>query len=200
MPGEEVSPDQRLEEPEESAPLVFLSYSHDSKDHKQWVASFAQSLVEKGVQVLFDQWDLDPGDDVPKFMERAVGEADRVLMVCTERYVRKADDGKGGVGYEAMIVTGELVKNLGTKKFIPIVRQGGGDKTVPRCVSTRLYIDLSEDAQYGDAFEDLLRELHQAPEFDQADAREEPISRGIVCRKIRAKGESCIDVELWRGF
>ena len=44
-------------------------------------------------------------------------------MVCTETYVKKADEGKGGVGYEAMIVTGELVKNLGTSKFIPIVKQ-----------------------------------------------------------------------------
>jgi hypothetical protein len=32
-------------------------------------------------------------------MEQSVGWADRVLMICTETYVRKADEGKGGVGY-----------------------------------------------------------------------------------------------------
>ena len=107
----------------ETTPIVFISYSHDTKEHKAWVAALAQRLVEKGVDVLFDQWDLGPGDDVPKFMEHAVARAHRVLMICTEAYVRKADDGKGGVGYEAMVVAGELVRDLGTNKFVPIVRQ-----------------------------------------------------------------------------
>jgi len=151
-------------EPEvEAAPVVFLSYSHDNREHKQWVASFASELVDKGVEVLFDQWDISLGDDIPKFMERAVAKADRVLMVCTEPYVRKADDGIGGAGYEAMIVTGELVKDLGTNKFIPVVRQSGSEKSVPRCVSTRFYIDLSENADHSEQVENLLRELHNAP-------------------------------------
>lgn len=151
-------------EPElETAPVVFLSYSHDNREHKQWVASFASELVEKGVEVLFDQWDIGLGDDIPKFMERAVAKADRVLMVCTEPYVRKADDGIGGAGYEAMIVTGELVRDLGTNKFIPVVRQSGDEKVMPRCFSTRFYIDLSEGADHAEQIEHLLRELHNAP-------------------------------------
>jgi hypothetical protein len=141
-------------------PTVFLSYSHDSREHKQWVAQLAASLLEKGIQVIFDQWDLEPGDDVPKFMERAVKQADRVLMVCNEPYVRKANDGKGGVGYEAMIVTGELVKDLGTRKFVPIVRQGG-DSVVPDCVSTRLYIDFSQDGDFDESLELLVKTIHQ---------------------------------------
>ncbi len=142
------------------APVVFLSYSHDSREHKQWVAQLAAALMEKGVQVIFDQWDLEPGDDVPKFMERAVKQADRVLMVCTEPYVRKANDGKGGVGYEAMIVTGELVRDLGTRKFVPIIRQGG-DTVVPDCVSTRLYIDFSNDGDFEETLEQLVKTIHQ---------------------------------------
>src|ERR1039457_893801 len=149
--------------PEQTVPIIFISYSHDSREHKAWVASLAQRLVDKGIDVLFDQWDLGPGDDVPKFMEQAVAKADRVLMICTEAYVRKADDGKGGVGYEAMIVTGELVKDLGTAKFIPIVRQSGEPKTRPRCVGTRLYVDLSDGADYEENFDLLLREIHDAP-------------------------------------
>ncbi len=119
----------------QKAPVAFISYSHDTREHKAWVAFLAQRLVDKGVDVLFDQWDLGPGDDVPKYMEQAVAQADRVLMVCTEAYVRKANDGKGGVGYEAMVVTGELVRDLGTNKFVPIVRQTNDPKSLPRCVS-----------------------------------------------------------------
>jgi len=146
-------------------PKVFLSYSHDTPEHKQWVREFASLLLEKGVEVLVDCWDLRPGDDVPKYMERSLKEADRVLMICTPTYVAKANDGKGGVGYEAMIVTGELVQNLGSSKFIPILRQAAGQDSRPTSVSTRFYIDLSlhnADA-HQEQFEILLRELHQVP-------------------------------------
>jgi len=142
-------------------PVVFLSYSHDSRDHKRWVAKLAETLRGKHIEVILDQWDLEPGDDVPKFMERAVKSADRVVMICSEPYVRKANDGKGGVGYEAMIVTGELVRDLGTRKFIPIIRQEGGDAVVPDCVSTRLYIDFNNNEEFDDSLEQLVSTIHQ---------------------------------------
>jgi len=150
-----------------STPTVFLSYSHDSREHKQWVAHLAASLMENGVQVIFDQWDLEPGDDVPKFMERAVKHADRVLMVCTEPYVRKANDGKGGVGYEAMIVTGELVRDLGTRKFVPIIRQNGDGAIVPDCVGTRLWVDFSKDGEFEAALENLIKSLHKIQQLSK---------------------------------
>lgn len=142
---------------------MFISYSHDSPEHKRWVAELAARLVANGVDVRFDQWDLRLGDDVPKFMERAVREADRVLMICTDIYVRKADDGVGGVGYEAMIVSGELIRDLGSAKFIPVVRQDSEKPTLPAAVSTRFYVNLSKEENFGAEFDRLLRELHQAP-------------------------------------
>lgn len=150
---------------DENPPKVFISYSHDSPEHKKWVGELASKLVSKGIDVTLDQWDLVYGDDVPKFMEKAVSGSNRVLMICSETYVRKADDGQGGVGYEAMVVTGELVKNLGTAKFIPIVRQDGGQPTLPKCVSTRFYVNLSEGRNFEDELEKLLRELHNEPKL-----------------------------------
>lgn len=142
---------------------MFMSYSHDSPEHKRWVGDLGKALMDSGVDVILDQWDLRLGDDVPKFMEKSVSEADRVLMVCSEQYVIKADDGKGGVGYETMVVTGELVRNLGTSKFIPVIRQAAGPPAVPTCVSTRLYVDFSDDDRFQEALQELLRELHDTP-------------------------------------
>jgi hypothetical protein len=141
-------------------PTVFISYSHDDPEHKRWVLDLAIHLRENGVEVLFDAWDLRPGDDVPKFMERGVRDADRVLMICTEAYTSKANDGVGGVGYEAMIVTGELVRDLGTGKFIPVVRQKIDKPQVPTSVSTRLYINLTDWPAHQSEMEKLLKELH----------------------------------------
>jgi hypothetical protein len=157
--------EKKVEAPEPGAdvPVVFISYSHDSPAHKQWVGELGSKLVKNGVDVILDQWELGLGDDVPKFMEKSVGRADRVLMICTENYVRKADDGKGGVGYEAMVVTGELVRKLETNKFVPVIRQSGGEALVPKSVSTRLYANLSEGQNFEEEFDKLLREIHSVP-------------------------------------
>lgn len=176
-------------------PVVFISYSHDTREHKAWVGSLAQRLREKGVDVLFDQWDLGPGDDVPKFMEQAVARADRVLMVCTEPYVRKADDGKGGVGYEAMVVTGELVTNLGTNKFIPIVRQQEEPKVRPRCVSTRFYVDLSEGPDEEENFEQLLREIHNAKKITKPPLGPNPFAPGHFDGKHKVEARAGLRLE-----
>lgn len=159
-------------------PTVFISYSHDTREHRIWVGTLAQRLREKGVEVILDQWDIGPGSDVVKFMEAGVRRADRVLMICTEPYVRKANDGKGGVGYEAMIVTGELVDNLGTDKFIPIVRQSVSPKVRPTCVKTRIYVDLSDATNFDEQFEILLRELHDAPAIEKPPLGPNPFTKG----------------------
>jgi hypothetical protein len=96
--------------------------------------------------------------------KKAVINSDRVLMICTDRYVDKANEGLGGVGYEATIVTGELVKNLGTGKFIPVIRQGGPEYVTPTSVSTRKYVDLSDrNGEWEAAFDELVRDLHNVP-------------------------------------
>ena len=151
---------------EQKQPIVFISYSHDSPEHKGWVREFASLLIQNGVDVILDQWNLSFGDDVPKFMEKSVQNADRVLMICTETYVHKANDGKGGAGYEVMIVTGELIRDLGTSKFIPVVRQKIGasdDPILPKFMNTRFYVNLGTEKEFSEKFEELLRELHKVP-------------------------------------
>ncbi|MCK4794130.1 MAG: toll/interleukin-1 receptor domain-containing protein [Desulfobacteraceae bacterium] len=161
----------------EHIPKVFVSYSHDTPAHKKWVGEFASKLVDNQIDVFFDQWDLSPGDDIIKFMEKSVAEADRVLMICSEAYVRKADDGQGGVGYEAMIVTGELVRDLGTSKFIPVVRQNNNEVVLPKSVSTRFYINLSEGENFDEQFELLLRELHNEPAIKKPPLGKNPFAK-----------------------
>jgi hypothetical protein len=143
-------------------PRVFMSYSHDSKEHKTWVRSLAEYLVRGGVEVILDQWDLTLGSDLPSFMESAVSTSDRVLAICTTSYVSKANEGRGGVGYEKMIATAEVLEKVGTDKFIPIVR-GTHRPAVPLYLSSRMRIDFSDEDTFDDRLEELLRELHKAP-------------------------------------
>jgi hypothetical protein len=139
-------------------PRVFISYSHDSPPHKAWVLKLASDLRKNGVDAVLDQWDLSPGEDIAVFMEQGLKNAARVVVVCSKEYVERANAGHGGVGYEKMIVTAELIENLGTKKFIPIIRNSG-KPPVPTFLGYRLYIDFEDDAKYPSSLETLLREL-----------------------------------------
>ena len=144
-------------------PKVFISYSHDSPEHKQWVSELAARLRRDGIDAILDQWDLGLGDDVTRFMERGIVDADRVLVICTDNYVSKANAAEGGVGYERMIVNAELVQNLGTDKFIPIIRQASGKEKTPTFLGTRVYADFTNDSQFNAECEKLIRELHEIP-------------------------------------
>lgn len=147
-----------------TAPKVFLSYSHDSQEHKLWVLGLATRLRSCGVDAVLDQWDLGPGGDLPHFMEQNLSNAARVLMICTDRYVQKANAGVGGVGYEKMIVTAELIRKIDSKRVIPIIRQKG-TSILPTFLGSKLYIDLSLDDQFETGFDQLLRDLLGAPLF-----------------------------------
>lgn len=143
-------------------PKAFLSYSHDSLDHKKWVLDLATRLRSNGVESIIDQWSLGPGDDLPHFMEKNLAIADRVVMICTENYVQKANTGAGGVGYEKMIVTADLLRRIDSNKIIPLIRQSG-THAVPTFLQSKLYLDFSREDQMELAFDDLVRAIHGAP-------------------------------------
>lgn len=149
-----------------SIPKVFVSYSHDSTDHKSWVLDLATRLRASGVDAVIDQWDLRPGDDLAHFMETQLTAADRVLMVCTEKYVEKANAGRGGVGYEKMIVTASLLARIDSNKVIPLIRQVSG-AMLPTFLQTKLYLDFSRPDQFEFSFDELVRTLHNSPLFEK---------------------------------
>ena len=143
-------------------PKAFISYSHDSQQHKKWVLDLATRLRNNGVDAILDQWALGPGDDLPHFMEKNLSTADRILMVCTDNYVKKANNGAGGVGYEKMIVTADLLRRIDSNKIIPLIRQSG-THAVPTFLQSKLYLDFSREDQMEPAFDDLVRAIHGAP-------------------------------------
>ena len=64
---------------------------------------------------------------------------------------------------EGLIITGELVEAIETKKFIPLLRANSSPQKIPTFMGPRKYIDFSEDARYNASLDALLRELHGHP-------------------------------------
>lgn len=143
---------------------VFISYSHDSEAHRAWVRELAEYLVERGVEVLLDQWDLDFGDDIAAFMEQSIMDTDRVLVICTDNYIAKADAGTGGVGYEKTIVTTEILRDPeNRRKFLPIVRNVIGEQRMPTFFGAALYADLSDGKDIETVRGDIVRRIYEVP-------------------------------------
>ncbi|ENM5919925.1 toll/interleukin-1 receptor domain-containing protein [Vibrio mimicus] len=156
-----------------AVPKVFVSYSHDTQEHKKWVLDLATRLRNSGIDAVIDQWELGPGDDLPHFMETNLATADRVIMICTERYVEKANSGSGGVGYEKMIITSELLSKIDSNKVIPVIKQDASND-VPTFLKSKLYIDFSKIEDYELSFDDLVRSIHGAPLFKKPEIGNNP--------------------------
>lgn len=141
-------------------PRVFVSYSHDSEPHKDWVLGLATRLVANGVDIILDQWDLTLGGDLPRFMETGLTAAQRVLAVCTQPYVSKANAGHGGVGYEKMILTAQLMQDIISDRIIPIIKNNVAIPVVPTFLLSRLYVDFRDDLVFEARYAELLRDIH----------------------------------------
>ncbi len=144
-------------------PRVFVSYSNDSEAHATWVRKLAEHLYKNGCDVRLDQWDLRLGDDLLQYMEKCVRESDRVLLVCTPNFRVKANEGKGGVGYEKGIVSGEVYHDAPERKFIPVLRSGDPSQSLPSYLKPILYIDFRRDEDFASRAEDLLRDILNSP-------------------------------------
>ncbi|MEM9548490.1 MAG: toll/interleukin-1 receptor domain-containing protein [Bacteroidota bacterium] len=143
-------------------PTVFISYSHDSVDHKKWILNLGTFLLDHGIDAILDQWDLQPGDDLTLYMEKNLRESDYIIMVCTDNYVKKANEGRGGVGYEKMIITSEYMNNISNNKVIPIIKQMG-TSDVPTFLKTKLHINFSNKENFDFALDELIRTIHKRP-------------------------------------
>lgn len=147
----------------DTAPRLFISYSWSSPAHQEWVIELATRLVNNGVDVILDRWELREGHDSIHFMEKMVTDPSvtHVVMISDESYAKKADDRSGGVGTETTIISKNVYEAQGQEKFVVVIPPGSGDGKVhvPAYYTGRIYIDLSTEEKYADQFETLLRWL-----------------------------------------
>lgn len=140
-----------------TSPVVFVSYSWDSEEHRAWVANLAAYLRKAGTNILFDG-DVRLGQRLPKFMEQSIARANYVVVVCTENYKAKADGRIGGVGYENNIISGDLYATSGLteEKYIPVLRSGSWSTSLPDYMAGKLGVDCTNGVIDSNTMADLL--------------------------------------------
>lgn len=169
-------------------PKVFCSYCWTNQEYQNRIIFIAERLIESGIDVLLDKWDLVEGADTHAYMEKAISDKSvtHVLIFSDSGYAQKADSRIGGVGKETLIITPEVYgqEDVTAKeqRYLPIVmeKDASGNAFLPVYLRGRYYIDMSTDDLFNDSFEQLVRaifgkpiyrkpQLGKAPSYIQSD-------------------------------
>jgi hypothetical protein len=122
---------------------------------------------ESRVEIILDQWYLVPGRDRLHFMEQGIENSDFVIVVCTQPYAERANSRDGGVGYESMVITSSFASRFQAPKFIPVLRSGEWNSSVPVYLRSIQGVDLRKDpyseSQYRQLVSAIKNEWVQPP-------------------------------------
>jgi hypothetical protein len=167
-----------------SIPRVFISYSHDSPDHKDRVLGLSERLRQDGLETSLDQYVRGtPRQKWPRWMLDQLDWADFVLVICTETYHRRfrgcEEPGKGkGADWEGALITQEIYDARSTTtKFVPVIFEPAHERFIPEPLRGHtFYLPVSEDG-YQALYDFLLGQ-----------AGIEPGEIGILKKKPRKRG------------
>ena len=127
-------------------PTAFISYSHSDKD---FVSRLAKDLMQSGIEIWVDQFDLQPGDSlIQKIFEEGLSQSKFFLVVLSaastsSKWVKEELDA-------AMIR-----KIEGVTRIIPIIKE---PCEIPIPLRSLLYLDLSDD--YEEGLRRLAKTMH----------------------------------------
>ncbi len=159
---------------------VFISYSHESEEHKDRVLKLSDQLCNDGIDCELDQYHISPPEGWPRWCSKQVAGSTFVLVVCTKTYLDRfniaAPAGTGkGVKSEGYIITQELYDSdtLNTK-FIPAIFSKEDEAFIPKQIKgSSIYILDNEDG-----YKDLYRHLtgqHAVPKPEIGPVKDLPL-------------------------
>jgi hypothetical protein len=150
---------------ETNPPKVMISYTHDSPEHKARALHLANRLRSEGINCHIDEYEPFPPEGWPRWMQRNIDEADFVLVVCTEPYLRrfegKEEPGRGlGGQWEGFMITQDLYEAAANnEKFIPIVFSADDANFIPKPLRGSTHFRLES----ADGYDRLYRLITQQP-------------------------------------
>lgn len=150
---------------------IFISYSHDSDEHRERVLGLSERLRADGIETILDRYVErgSPPDGWPRWMQDALDKATHVVCVCTETYHRRflgrevPGTGKG-VDWEGALMTQSLydARSVSTK-FIPVLFARTDEPYVPGPLRGQTFYVVDSDASYEALYDALLNQSGVVP-------------------------------------
>jgi hypothetical protein len=150
---------------------VFISYSHDSDEHRERVLGLSERLRADGIETILDRYVErgSPPEVWPRWMLNGLDKATHVLCVCTETYYRRFRGqevpGKGkGVDWEGAWMTQSLydARSVSTK-FIPVLFAHTDAPSIPEPLRGQTFYVMDSDANYEALYDALLNQSGVEP-------------------------------------
>ena len=156
-------------------PSVFISYSHDSEEHKDMVLSFANQLIDDGIDCFLDQYEDAPVEGWTRWMNNCINDADFVLMICTENYFNRVmGKEKKGIGlggkFEGKLIYTKIYKDGSENyKYLPVLFDNNHSKFIPDILQDFNYYVINSEEGY----ESLYRRITHQPKVIKPDIGEQ---------------------------
>lgn len=152
---------------------VFISHTSKTDEAVEWIKSLALYLIEQGIQARLDKFHLRRGMDLQQWMCNELAMARKVVVVCDEFYKQKADGRLGGVGWETMIIQGDISSlPPDSTKYQVVVRAPNMEKALPMYLKTRYAFHTPGPVLDRSFREELVKELLDLPIDPTLETRE----------------------------
>jgi hypothetical protein len=161
-------------------PKVFVSYAHESYEHKAQVLAFATFLRNAGIEAILDLWSTDTRQDWYSWAIREMTAADFVLVVASERY-RATGDGNGpsavnrGIQSEAALLRELVYTDRATwlPKVLPVLLPGRTTDHIPLFLQPNTASHFTVTTFDTTGGEQLLRVILRQPGYIAPDVNAE---------------------------
>ncbi len=151
-------------------PTVFISYSHDSTEHRGQVLALSERLRSDGIATVIDQYlNGAPPEGWPRWMLNQLIAAQFVLVVCTPTYYRRfrgqEEPNKGkGADWEGAFITQALYDaRSNSNKFVPVLFSAADEDHIPEPLRLTTHYLLNAEESYLALYDVLLNQAGVEP-------------------------------------
>lgn len=143
---------------------IFISYAYDNEQHKGKVESFTEMLLQMGFDAKMDSMLKAEYPDIDQMMTYGL-KCDKIIIVLSSQYKKKADSSIGGVWKEFKIIADDL--EINPKKYIfvsfELYSEELKKKISPMRIGNRWVVDLERGRK--DNFNELIAFIKEEREY-----------------------------------
>lgn len=143
--------------------MIFVSYSWINEEPDPDVLKLVNRLRKNGYNAVCDVFYMqqESAMSFPQMMATSLRNAEKVIIILSEKYKEKADSFSSGVGKEYRYIINGIEKNESKYILLALHKYEDMNAVIPDFLTGREYISYAEE----DGWEKLLRKLTDIPKY-----------------------------------